>query len=133
MKNASRVAVILTLFLSFLVSLRADDVMAFINTVLGAMMPGLVMTLIIGRLWTKRVTGVAGLCSMIGGTLFGLSYLLVPSLTTVVDNTFSGPAIPCAILTCVICVVVTLCTKRSDKTEKQILDIVLEGRTDLQR
>ena len=70
---------------------------------------------------------------MIGGTLFGLSYLLVPSLTTVVDNTFSGPAIPCAILTCVICVVVTLCTKRSDKTEKQILDIVLEGRTDLQR
>ncbi len=133
MKNASRIAVILTLFLSFLVSLRADDVMAFINTVLGAMMPGLVMTLIIGRLWTKRVTGVAGLCSMIGGTLFGLSYLLVPSLTTVVDNTFSGPAIPCAILTCVICVVVTLCTKRSDKTEKQILDIVLEGRTDLQR
>ena len=71
MKNASRIAVVITLFASFLVSLKADGVMAFINNVLGAMMPGMVLTLIIGRLWTKRVTAAAGMCSMVGGTLFG--------------------------------------------------------------
>lgn len=133
MKNASRIAVIATLLLSFLVSLRADGVMAFINNVLGAMMPGMVLTLIIGRLWTKRVTAAAGLASMIGGTCFGLAYLLVPGLTAVVDNAFSGPAIPCALLTTVICVAVTLCTKRSGLSEEQILNKVLEGRTDLSK
>ena len=35
MKNASRIAVVITLFASFLVSLKADGVMAFINNVLG--------------------------------------------------------------------------------------------------
>ena len=133
MKNASRIAVIATLLLSFLVSLRADGVMAFINNVLGAMMPGMVLTLIIGRLWTKRVTAAADLASMIGGTCFGLAYLLVPGLTAVVDNAFSGPAIPCALLTTVICVAVTLCTKRSGLSEEQILNKVLEGRTDLSK
>ena len=131
MKNASRIAVVITLFASFLVSLKADGVMAFINNVLGAMMPGMVLTLIIGRLWTKRVTAAAGMCSMVGGTLFGLCYLLIPSLADLLDKNFSGPAIPCAVLTSVICVVVTLCTKRSGKSEQEILDTVLAGRTDL--
>ena len=131
MKNASRIAVVITLFASFLVSLKADGVMAFINNVLGAMMPGMVLTLIIGRLWTKRVTAAAGMCSMVGGTLFGLCYLLIPSLADLLDRNFSGPAIPCAVLTSVICVVVTLCTKRSGKSEQEILDTVLAGRTDL--
>lgn len=131
MKNASRIAVIVTLLLSFLVSLKADGVMAFINNVLGAMMPGMVLTLIIGRLWSKRVTKAAGLSSMIGGTLFGLAYLLIPSLSELLDSVFSGPAIPCAILTSVICVAVTLCTKRSGASEEEILTKVLDGRTDL--
>ena len=131
MKNASRIAVVITLLASFLVSLKADGVMAFINNVLGAMMPGMVLTLIIGRLWTKRVTAAAGMCSMVGGTLFGLCYLLIPSLADLLDRNFSGPAIPCAVLTSVICVVVTLCTKRSGKSEQEILDTVLAGRTDL--
>ena len=129
--NASRIAVIVTLLLSFLVSLKADGVMAFINNVLGAMMPGMVLTLIIGRLWSKRVTKAAGLSSMIGGTLFGLAYLLIPSLSELLDSVFSGPAIPCAILTSVICVAVTLCTKRSGASEEEILTKVLDGRTDL--
>lgn len=131
MKNASRIAVIVTLLLSFLVSLKADGVMAFINNVLGAMMPGMVLTLIIGRLWSKRVTKAASLSSMIGGTLFGLAYLLIPSLSELLDSVFSGPAIPCAILTSVICVAVTLCTKRSGASEEEILTKVLDGRTDL--
>ena len=64
-------------------------------------------------------------------TLFGLCYLLIPSLADLLDRDFSGPAIPCAVLTSVICVVVTLCTKRSGKSEQEILDTVLAGRTDL--
>ena len=94
MKNASRIAVVITLFASFLVSLKADGVMAFINNVLGAMMPGMVLTLIIGRLWTKRVTAAAGMCSMVGGTLFGLCYLLIPSLADLLDRRFLRPGYP---------------------------------------
>ena len=72
--------------------------------------------------------GIGSPCSMVGGTLFGLCYLLIPSLADLLDRNFSGPAIPCAVLTSVICVVVTLCTKRSGKSEQEILDTVLAGR-----
>lgn len=132
-KTASRIAVLLTLFLSFLVSLRADGIMAFVNEVLGAMMPGMVMTLIVGRLWSERVTPAAGLSSMIGGTCFGLAYLFFPSFAAVLNENFSGPAIPCAIFTVIICVAVTLHTRRDNLTEEQILAKVLQGRTDLNK
>ena len=132
-KAASRVSILLTLFLSFLVSLRAEGITAFINEVLGALMPGMVITLIIGRLWSKRVTPAAGVCSMIGGTCFGLAYLLIPSFASILNDAFAGPAIPCAIVTGLICVLVTLVTKRDNLTEEQVLAKVLAGRTDIQQ
>ncbi len=133
MKSASRIALVITLFFAFLVTLTANDIMSYINNVLGSLMPGMVVTLIIGRLWSKRVTPAAGLFSMIVGTGFGVLYLSVKSFSGWINATFGGPAIPAAALVAVVCIGVTLCTKREPLTEQQILNKVLEGRTDLEK
>ena len=62
---------------------------------------------------------------MIGGTFFGLCYLLIQPLKAAISSTFGGPAIPVALLSLVIIVVVSMMTKRPDLSEDQILDIVL--------
>lgn len=132
MKSASRVALVITLFFAFLVTLTANDIMSYINNVLGSLMPGMVVTLIIGRLWSKRVTPAAGITSMVVGTAFGVIYLSVGSFSAWINATFGGPAIPAAGLVAVVCIAVTLCTKRAPMSEEEILAKVLEGRTDLE-
>ena len=61
---------------------------------------------------------------MIGGTFFGFFYLLIQPLKAAISSTFGGPAIPVALLSLVIIVVVSMMTKRPDLSEDQILDIV---------
>lgn len=131
MKTASRIALLITLSCAFLVTLTVSDIMTYINNVLGSLMPGLVVTMIIGRLWSKRVTGEAGIASMVTGVVFGVSYLAIAPLGNIIDSTFGGPAIPAAIIVAIVCIAVTLCTKRNNLTEQEITDKVLEGRTDL--
>lgn len=131
MKSASRAALLVTLTIAFVVTLGISDIMGYISSVIGALMPGLVVTTLIGRFWTKRVTPAAGMASMISGLVCGIGYLTISPLKVMVDNTFGGPALPIALFVAIVCIAVTLCTKRDDKTEEEILSIVLAGRTDL--
>lgn len=73
----------------------------------------------------------AGLASMISGLFAGIAYLSIPAVSAAVDEVFGGPALPVALLVAVVCVVVTLCTKREELSEEELLSIVLDGRTDL--
>lgn len=130
MKSASRAAVIVTLIFAFLVTLTANDIMSYIGNVLGSLMPGIVVTMIIGRLW-KGVTPAAGVASIISGTTFGVLFLGVKPFADMINGIFDGPSIPAAMLVAVVCFGVSLFTKKSELTEEEILKKVLEGRTDL--
>jgi SSS family solute:Na+ symporter len=129
-KKASRNALLIVLFVAFLLTLTAGDFISFITNVFGSLMPALVITTIIGRVW-KRVTPPAGVASMVLGTLFGICYLAVKPLNAWIRGTFTGPVIPVAVLTIIILVVVSLCTKRPNLSDQQILEVVLADRTDL--
>ena len=130
MKQASRRAILLTLGIAFLVTLTANDVMTYINNVLGSLMPGMVITMVIARFW-KRVTPAAGLASMTVGTLFGVLNLAHGGFAAMLSDTFGGPVIPVSIVVAIVLVAVTLCTKRPELSDDEVLAIVLEGRTDL--
>ncbi len=130
MKSASRVAILITLFIAFLVTLGASDVMGYINHVLGSLMPGMVITMVIARYW-KRVTPAAGIASMTVGTLFGVLNLVSTSFADLLVRSFGGPVIPASIVVAIVLVAVTLNTKRPELTDDEVLGIVLEGRTDL--
>lgn len=131
-KKASRIGLLITMAFAFCLALGASDVMGYISNVLGSIFPGLAITLFIGRFWTKRVTPAAGVASMITGTAFGVLVLLIPSLKDFLSSAFGGPVIPVSLLTAAVCIVVSLCTKRPALSEQEILDIVLEGRSDLE-
>lgn len=123
-KGFSRKALLLSLAIAFLLTLLANDFISFLNNVFGALMPALAVATLVGR-FSKRVTPAAGISCMIGGTFFGLCYLLIQPLKAAISSTFGGPAIPVALLSLVIIVVVSMMTKRPDLSEDQILDIVL--------
>lgn len=131
MKGASRIAILITLGIAFFVTLTANDVMSYINNVLGSLMPGMVITMIIGRFW-KRVTPAAGVASMATGTVFGILNLAVKPFSDMLNSTFGGPVIPVSILVAAVCFGVSMLTKRPNLTDDEILAIVLKGRTDLE-
>ena len=123
-KGFSRKALLVSLTIAFLLTLLANDFIGFLNNVFGALMPALAIATLVGR-FSKRVTPAAGISCMIGGTFFGFCYLLIQPLKAAISSTFGGPAIPVALLSLVIIVVVSMMTKRPDLSEDQILDIVL--------
>ncbi|MCI8455352.1 MAG: sodium:solute symporter family protein [Lachnospiraceae bacterium] len=129
-KKNSRIALVTFLVLAFFLTLIATTFMSFVTNVFGSLMPALVVTTLVGRFW-KKVTPDAGVAAMIGGTIFGIIYLAVPSVNAWIVNVFTGPVIPVSLLTLALLVGVSLCTKRPKLSEKEILDIVLSERTDL--
>ena len=129
-KSFSRTALIITLICAFVLTMFANSFISFINNVLGALMPGLAIAALVGRYW-KRVTPAAGVACMIISTGFGLCYLLISPLKSAIAASFGGPAIPVALIALAVIIVVTLCTKRPDLSEEEVLDIVLADRLDL--
>lgn len=129
-KSSSRIGIILILLVAFVSSLSVSGVIAYLSNVIGSLMPGLVITMIFGRLW-KRVTPIAGVTSMVVGTLFGVANLAIKPLNTLLVDVFGGPVIPVSLVVAIIVVSVTLVTKRPDISEEDVLKKVLKGRTDL--
>lgn len=129
-KSFSRTALIITLLCAFVLTMFANSFISFINNVLGALMPGLAIAALVGRYW-KRVTPAAGVACMIISTGFGLCYLLIAPLKSAIAASFGGPAIPVGLIALAVIVIVTLCTKRPDLSEEEVLDIVLADRLDL--
>ena len=129
-KSFSRTALIITLICAFVLTMFANSFISFINNVLGALMPGLAIAALVGRYW-KRVTPAAGVACMIISTGFGLCYLLIAPLKSAIAASFGGPAIPVALIALAVIIGVTLCTKRPDLSEEEVLNIVLADRLDL--
>ena len=129
-KRFSRTALIIILVCAFVLTLFATGFISFINNVLGALMPGLAIATLVGRFW-KKVTPAAGIACMVVGTGFGVCYLVIAPLKAAIVAAFGGPAIPVALASLIIIVVVTLLTKRPELSEQEILDIVLANRADL--
>ena len=129
-KSFSRTALVITLICAFVLTLFANSFISFLNNVWGALMPGLAIATLVGRFW-KRVTPAAGVACLVVGTGFGICYLLIAPLKAAIAATFGGPAIPVSLVSLAVIVVVTLCTKRPELSEEEILNIVLADRADL--
>lgn len=123
----SKYALILTLIIAFLITLYANDIMGYINDVVGGIAPGIGVAIILGRFW-KKASWQGGLASIIGGFLFGVTYLVVPSINVLIKEIFKGPAIPVTILSIILGIVVSLLTPHKRKTEEERLKLVMDER-----
>lgn len=124
----SKIALVITLIIAFLITLTATDVIGFINSTVGAIAPGVGICIILGRFW-KRVTWQGGIASVAVGFLFGLSYLLIPSLNEWIQGIFQGPAIPVTIFAFLSGIIVSLITPKMNRlSDEKILELVLKER-----
>lgn len=124
----SKYTLIITLIIAFIITLYANDVIGFINTVVGAIAPSLGVTILLGRFY-KKVTWQGGVASLIGGFIFGLFYLFIPYMNLIINNNFQGPAIPITIISLVLGILISLITYIKDnKTDDEIMNIVMEQR-----
>ena len=124
----SKIALVITLIIAFLITLTATDVIGFINSTVGAIAPGVGVCIILGRFW-KRVTWQGGIASVAVGFLFGLSYLLIPSLNEWIQGIFQGPAIPVTIFAFLSGIIVSLITPKMNRlSDEKILELVLKER-----
>ncbi len=126
-KGWSRIAVALALFLAFLATLFANDVMGYISNVIGSIIPGVSVAMFLGAVW-KRVTWQGGLASVFSGLLFGCLYLGYAPFTRAIAGTFTGPAIPASIVALICGVAVSLATAKPNLSEEQRMAAVLASR-----
>lgn len=123
----SRVGVVVTLACAFFATLFAQDVMSYISNVIGSIIPGVSIAMLLGVVW-KRTTWQGGLASILSGTAFGVTYLLVAPFKSWIVGIFTGPAIPATIVAVVFAVVVSLCTKNERLSEEQRMACVIAQR-----
>ncbi|WP_100065396.1 sodium:solute symporter family protein [Miniphocaeibacter massiliensis] len=123
----SRIATIGTLALAFIATLFAKDVMSYITNVIGSIIPGVSVAMFVGALW-KKATWQGGLAAVIGGTGFGISFLLIPAVNNFILNTFKGPSIPATIISLILIVIVSLGTKNKVLTHEEKMKIVMDTR-----
>jgi SSS family solute:Na+ symporter len=125
--RASRIALVVALAIAFVITLFVDDVIAYIQKVVGSLLPGVGVTMLLGRFW-RRATWQGAYASILSGTFFGLVVLFVPSFAEWVRLTFGGPAIPATALAVTACVVASLLSKPSTATEDERVAAVLAAR-----
>lgn len=123
----SRIALICTLFVAFLITLFVNDVITYIQTVVGALLPGVAVAMFLGAFW-KRANWQGGLACIISGTVLGLFILFVPSFKDWVNATLGGAAVPATIVSLVFGVVVSLITPADNTPEEERLAAVMRDR-----
>lgn len=126
-KKYSRISLIVTLLLAFFATLYAKDVIGYINSVVGSLLPGLGVCMFMGRLW-KRATWQGGLGCVFGGTAFGLLFLFVKPFADVMNTMFGGPAIPATIISIVIGFAISLATPPCTLSDEERVAMVMAGR-----
>lgn len=124
-KKNARISICILTAIAFVFAMFAGDVIAYFSTVIGALLPGIGIALIFGRFW-KRATWQGGMATMIAGILMGVLYLVVSPFHEWIMNVFGGPAIPVTIVSSVVCLIVSLCTKLCTLTEEEIVAKVKE-------
>lgn len=126
-KNWSRIALCLTLGFAFIATLFAKDIISYISNIGGSFIPGVSVAMILGSCW-KRANWQGGLASVLGGTVFGVLYLVVPFIKDWVTATFTGPAIPATLTALILCVAVSLMTPEDKTSEADCMRRVIEDR-----
>lgn len=126
-KKYSRIALVVTLLLAFCATLYASDVITYINSVVGSLLPGLGVCMFMGRLW-KRATWQGGIACVLSGTVFGILFLTVAPFADAMKTSFGGPAIPATIVSLVLGIVVSLVTPANTLSEEERVKLVMEGR-----
>ena len=125
--RASRIALVVALAIAFVITLFVDDVIAYIQKVVGSLLPGVGVTMLLGRFW-RRATWQGAFASILAGTAFGLAVLLVPAFADWVKLVFGGPAIPATVLAAVSGVAASLLSAPSAATEDERVDAVFAAR-----
>ena len=123
----SRIALVATLVIAFLITLLVNDVITYIQSVVGSLLPGVAVCMFMGRLW-KRANWQGGLAAIGSGTLFGVIFLLVPSVASWVNTNLGGAAVPATIISLVCGVIVTLITPEDNTPEEERLKAVFDAR-----
>ena len=118
----SRIALLVALAIAFVITIFVTDVIAYIQKVVGAFLPGVGVTMLMGRLW-RRTTWQGALATIFTGTAFGFAIVCVPPFAEWVRLTFGGPAIPATALSLVANVVVSLLTERERTGDCESRDI----------
>lgn len=123
----SRAILVIMLAGAFGMTIFASDIMSYINNVIGSFTPGMAVALLVGRFW-KRATWQGGIATLASGIVFGVCYLMIPSLNAWITSTFAGPALPVTVVTFVIGTIVSLVTPPSIHTEEERVALVLAER-----
>lgn len=123
----SRIALVTTLVIAFLITLLINDVIGYISTVVGGLLPGVAVAMLLGKFW-KRVNWQGGLACIGSGTILGLAILLIPAFKDWVNATMGGPAVPATIVSLVFGVVVSLIFPADNTPEEVRLQNVMDDR-----
>ncbi len=123
----SRVALVCTLAAAFFITLFVNDVIGYIQTVVGALLPGVAMAMILGKFF-KRANWRGGLACILSGTIFGCLILFIPSFKDMINAACGGPAIPAALISLVFGIVVSLITPEDKTPEEERLARVFADR-----
>ena len=105
----SRIILVIMLVGAFGMTIIANDIMSYINNVIGSFTPGMAVALLVGRFW-KRATWQGGVATMASGIVFGVIYLVYQPFNAWITEVFKGPALPVTIVTFIFCIVVSLLT-----------------------
>lgn len=123
----SRIALVCTLAAAFFITLFVNDVIGYIQTVVGALLPGVAIAMILGKFY-KRANWQGGLACILSGTVFGCLILFIPAFKNAVNALCGGPAIPAAIISLVFGIVVSMITPEDTTPEKERLERVFADR-----
>lgn len=123
----SRISLVVTLAIAFLITLFVNDVITYIQKVVGSLLPGVAVCMFMGRFW-KRATWQGGLACIFSGTVFGILYLLLPSVSGWVDANLGGAAVPATIITLIFGVIVSLVTPADTTPEADRVKAVFDAR-----
>ena len=123
----SRIALVITLGIAFLITLLVNDVITYIQSVVGSLLPGVAICMFLGRFW-KRATWQGGLAAIFSGTGFGVLFLLFPGVQAWVKAAMGGAAIPATIISLLFGIVVSMLTPEETATEEERLKAVLDAR-----
>lgn len=120
---ASRLALCFALAVAFVITLFVGDVIAYFQKVVGSLLPGVGVTMLLGRFW-RRSTWQGAFASIGAGTLFGVVVLACPAFAGWIRLTFGGPAIPSTLLALCAGVFASLMTPPSTLSEEERLAAV---------
>jgi SSS family solute:Na+ symporter len=123
----SRIALVTTLAIAFFITLFVNDVITYIQTVVGALLPGVAVAMLMGRFW-KRANWQGGLACIGSGTILGVLILVIPAFKTWINSVFGGPAVAATLVSLVFGIVVSLIFPADDTPDEVRLQNVYNDR-----